>query len=149
MLVLVSSYRLFLFARDEQTTVNFHKHRHQHAGVNQHLHTHVHPTRKHLHKTAYGVGFVHGLAGSGALVVLVMTQIETITNSLLYLVLFGTGSIAGMTLVAGVFSIPFSKKLTHSNTVKTTLVLLSSILCFAYGCYVIYRNLYLTPDSGI
>ncbi|KAA6307805.1 hypothetical protein EZS27_040524, partial [termite gut metagenome] len=133
--------RLYLFLRDEQTVIGFHKHQHEHAGVNEHLHTHIHPTRKHLHKTAYGIGFVHGLAGSGTLVVLVMTQIEAIAHSLLYLVIFGIGSIVGMTLVAGVFSIPFSKKLIHSKIVKTVLVILSSVLCFAYGCYVIYRNL--------
>jgi uncharacterized protein YebE (UPF0316 family) len=85
---------------------------------------------------------VHGLAGSGALVVLVMTQIGTIANSLLYLLIFGIGSIVGMTLVAGVFSVPFSKKLIRSKVLKTALVLTSSILCLAYGCYVIYGNLF-------
>ncbi|KAA6331725.1 hypothetical protein EZS27_019700 [termite gut metagenome] len=142
MLILVSSYRLFIFLKNEQTLINFHRHQHEHAGVNEHLHTHIHPTGKHLHKTAYGIGFVHGLAGSGALVVLVMTQIEVIAHSLLYLVIFGIGSIVGMTLVAGVFSIPFSKKLINSKTVKAVLVILSSVLCFAYGCYVIYQNLH-------
>jgi high-affinity nickel permease len=68
---------------------------------------HVHLTGKNLHKTSYGIGLVHGLAGSGALVVLVMTQIESMTGSILYLVIFGLGSIVGMTLIAGVFSIPF------------------------------------------
>jgi hypothetical protein len=48
----------------------------------------------------------------------------------------------GITLVAGVFSIPFSKKFINSKALRTTLVLVSSILCFAYGCYVIYENLF-------
>jgi uncharacterized membrane protein YkgB len=139
MLILVASYRFYIFLRDEQTF--FHTHHHEHAGANQQPHVHVHLKGKNLHKTSYGIGIVHGLAGSGALVVLVMTQIETIGNSLLYLLIFGIGSIVGMTIVAGVFSIPFSKKLMNSKVLRTALVLLSSVLCFAYGCYVMYENL--------
>ncbi|MDR3184083.1 MAG: hypothetical protein LBT49_01560 [Prevotellaceae bacterium] len=140
MLVLVASYRFYIFLRNEQTV--FHTHRREHAGENKHPHMHVHLKGNRLHKTSYGIGIVHGLAGSGALVVLVMTQIGTVTSSLLYLLIFGIGSIAGMTLVAGVFSIPFSKKLIHSTLLRTVLVFVSSALCFVYGCYVIYENLF-------
>jgi high-affinity nickel permease len=140
MLILVASYRLFLFFREEKNII-VHTHSHEHAGENKHLHLHVHYSGKNLHKASYGIGLVHGLAGSGALVVLVMTQIKTVTNSLLYLVLFGFGSIVGMMLVAGVFSVPFSKKLFGAKRLRVTLVIISSVLCFAYGCYVIYNNL--------
>jgi uncharacterized membrane protein YkgB len=138
MLIIVASYRMYIFLRDEH--IVFHTHRHEHAGANKQPHIHMHVKGKNLHKTSYGIGIVHGLAGSGALVVLVMTQIGTIANSLLYLLIFGIGSIVGMTLVAGVFSIPFSKKLIRSKKLRTALVLLSSSLCFAYGCYVVYEN---------
>jgi ABC-type nickel/cobalt efflux system permease component RcnA len=140
MLILVASYRLLLFFREERRFV-VHTHPHEHVGENEHPHLHVHYGGKNLHKASYGIGLVHGLAGSGTLVVLVMTQIKTISSSLLYLVLFGFGSIAGMTLVAGIFSIPFSKKLINSKRLRATLVIISSALCFAYGCYVIYNNL--------
>jgi hypothetical protein len=139
MLILVASFRLYIFFRDEKVII--HRHCREHAGVNGHLHAHIHPKGKNLHKTSYGIGVVHGLAGSGALVVLIMTQIESITGSLLYLVIFGLGSITGMSLVAGVFSVPFSKKLIHSSGLRITLVVISSVLCFAYGCYVVYSNL--------
>jgi ABC-type nickel/cobalt efflux system permease component RcnA len=139
MLILVASYRLYVFFRDEEIII--HKHHHEHAGANKHLHTHVHLKGKNLHKTSYGIGIVHGLAGSGALVVLIMTQIESVTDSLLYLVIFGLGSIIGMSLVAGIFSVPFSKKLIGSKGLRVVLVMISSVLCFAYGCYVIYDNL--------
>jgi hypothetical protein len=140
MLILVASYRLYIFFRDEQIII--HRHHHEHAGLNKHLHTHVHLKGKNLHKTSYGIGIVHGLAGSGALVVLIMTQIQSIANSLLYLVIFGLGSIIGMSLVAGIFSVPFSKKLIQSKILKATLVMISSLLCFVYGCYVIYENIF-------
>jgi len=141
MLIIVASYRLFLFLRDEQTALSFHKHKHEHAGENKHLHTHIHLKGKNLHKASYGIGIVHGLAGSGTLVVLIMTQIESVANSILYLVIFGLGSIVGMTCVAGIFSVPFSKKMIGSMILRTILVVVSSGLCFVYGCYVIYENL--------
>ena len=141
MLILVASYRLFLFLRNEQTTLSFHRHNHEHAGENKRLHMHIHLKDKNLHKASYGIGIVHGLAGSGTLVVLIMTQIESIANSILYLIIFGLGSIVGMTCVAGIFSIPFSKKLIGSKWLRTILVIVSSGLCFAYGCYVVYQNL--------
>jgi Na+-translocating ferredoxin:NAD+ oxidoreductase RnfE subunit len=139
MLILVASYRLYLFLKEE--TILLHKHSHEHRGTNQHSHWHLHLSGKNLHKTSYGIGLVHGLAGSGALVVLVMTQIQSMSDSILYLLIFGMGSIAGMTLVAGVFSIPFSQKLIHSKVLRTLLVLLSSALCFVYGGYVTVHNL--------
>jgi hypothetical protein len=140
MLILVASYRIYIFFRDEPIII--HKHHHEHSGTNSHLHAHLHLKSKNLHKTSYGIGIIHGLAGSGALVVLIMTQIQSVVNSLLYLVIFGVGSIAGMSLVAGMFSIPFSKNLVKSKIIKTALIMISSILCFAYGCYVIYTNLF-------
>jgi high-affinity nickel permease len=140
MLILVASYRLYIFFREEVIVI--HKHRHEHKGENKHLHAHLHLKGKNLHKTSYGIGIVHGLAGSGALVVLIMTQIQSVANSLLYLVIFGLGSIIGMSLVAGVFSVPFSKKLIRSKRLKAILVIISSLLCFVYGCYVIYKNLF-------
>ncbi|MDR3339310.1 MAG: sulfite exporter TauE/SafE family protein [Candidatus Symbiothrix sp.] len=140
MLVVVATYRLTIFLKHEQTTIRFHKHYHEHAGENKQLHAHVHLSGKHLHKTSYGIGIVHGLAGSGALVVLIMTQIKSVANSLLYLVIFGIGSIVGMVLVAGIFSLPFSKKTIDSKVLRTILVIISSSLCFFYGCYVIYEN---------
>jgi uncharacterized membrane protein YkgB len=139
MLITVAAFRFYIFLRDEHIV---HVHRHEHAGENTSPHTHVHLKGNRLHRTSYGIGIIHGLAGSGALVVLVMTQIGTVTNSLLYLLIFGVGSIVGMTLVAGVFSIPFSKKLINSKALRTVLVLISSLLCFGYGCYVIYENLF-------
>lgn len=99
---------------------------------------HVHYDHHHL---AYGVGLIHGLAGSGAMILLVMTEVQGNVNSLLYLLIFGLGSISGMLVAAGIFSLPFSRKITNNRFLKTGLVLLSSLLCIAYGTYVIIENL--------
>ncbi len=93
------------------------------------------------HHLAYGVGLVHGLAGSGALILLVMTKIESTVESILYLIIFGLGSVLGMLIAAGIFNLPFSKRMsTHQNT-HLFLILTSSVLCIGYGSYVVVENL--------
>ena len=103
-----------------------------------HSHEHEH---EHGHKLAYGVGAVHGLAGSGALVVLVMGSLDTVLGGMAYLVIFGLGSVLGMLLASGVFSLPFSKKLASYTAWQTALTLLSSALCILFGGMIIYENL--------
>ncbi len=93
------------------------------------------------HHLAYGIGLVHGLAGSGTLVVLVMSQIQRIDYSMLYLLVFGAGSIVGMLLASGLFSLPFSKKLSSQHWLQRSLTLISSVLCIGYGFMVVLENL--------
>lgn len=137
MLVLVASIRFYFFLKEKP--IEIHHHEQEHSGTN--THTHVHVPGRHLHRASYGIGLVHGLAGSGALVLLIMTQIQTVSVCLLYLTLFGLGSMLGMMCVAGIFSVPFSRQLFYSHRfTRTLLVLISSGLCFCYGFYVIYQN---------
>ena len=93
------------------------------------------------HKMAYWVGLIHGLAGSGAMVLLVMTEVKGQFNSMMYLLIFGIGSVVGMLVAAGIFSLPFSRKLTANNHLQLLLIILSSALCIGYGAYVIFENL--------
>ncbi|MEM6963137.1 MAG: urease accessory protein [Bacteroidota bacterium] len=93
------------------------------------------------HHLAYGVGLIHGLAGSGAMVLLVMTEIQSSMGGMVYLLIFGIGSIVGMLVAAGIFSLPFSKRLVDNQDLQLGLVILSSLLCIGYGGYVIMENL--------
>ncbi|MDR1958105.1 MAG: hypothetical protein LBQ54_03515 [Planctomycetaceae bacterium] len=148
MLMIVAVCRIYVFFRDERPDTPFHKHEHEHAGENEHVHAHIHFHESHLHKTSYGIGIVHGLAGSGALILLVMTQIPSAAGCLLYLMIFGLGSMIGMAISAGLFSIPFSRKFLLSGGVwRAALVLLPTLLCFAYGCYTIYTNLFTEEEA--
>lgn len=105
-----------------------------------HAHAHPHPM-PHGHQLAYGVGLVHGLAGSGALVLLVMTKLNNAWEGMTYLLLFGIGSIAGMLLASGIFSLPFSPKVSASPRLHRGLALISSLLCIGFGCKVVFENL--------
>ncbi len=66
----------------------------------------------HVHRHRIGikptiVGAVHGLAGSAALTLLVLTQINSPLLGLAYLAVFGIGSILGMLLMSGLVGLPF------------------------------------------
>ena len=97
---------------------------------------------KKLHLVSYSVGMVHGLAGSGELVLLVMLQMASLQTGMLYLLIFGIGSILGMLVAAAIFSLPFSRKILQSRSLQVTLILLSSLLCISYGLLIIYKNLF-------
>jgi Cytochrome C biogenesis protein transmembrane region len=116
-------------------------------------HTHVHPHKmvaaasmvtgvKKLHLVSYSVGLVHGLAGSGELVLLVMLQMAGPQSGLLYLLIFGIGSILGMLVAAAMFSLPFSKKILQAKVLQVTFILMSSVLCIGFGTNIIYKNLF-------
>ena len=102
-------------------------------------HNHTHNTSR----AAFGVGLIHGLAGSGALVVLVISQMKTPFEGLMYILIFGLGSIFGMFLAAYLFSIPYTKSLLKSKKLQASLVIISSLLCIIYGGKVVYENLML------
>lgn len=129
MLIALSIYRLIKFFNTKKIIVHAHEHTEE-----QHKH-------HHKHTLAYGVGLIHGLAGSGALIVIVMSQMNGPLDGLTYLVIFGIGCIAGMMLASGLFSIPFSKKIMQAQNFQIFLILVSSLLCLLYGGKVIYENL--------
>ena len=88
------------------------------------------------HHLAYGVGLLHGLAGSGALVVLVMAEWAGTWASMGYLLVFGAGSVVGMLVAAGIFGLPFCRRWTVGGWWSGGLVWLSSLLCMGYGGYL-------------
>ena len=91
-------------------------------------------------RAAYAVSLLHGLAGSGALVLLVMSEIRSPWLSVLYFAVFGVGSILGIFIVAGLCSVPFTKRMRISRVLKFNAVTLSSLLCIGYSGWMIYRN---------
>ncbi|MEL7004171.1 MAG: urease accessory protein [Bacteroidota bacterium] len=89
-------------------------------------------------KLAYSIGLLHGLAGSGAVVLIAMSEIQSSSLSIIYILLFGAGSIIGMIIVAILFKIPIGPKSGISVKLQHGFVLLSGILCIGYGFFMIY-----------
>lgn len=133
--------------------VQFHMHQHKHDGLaHTHIHFHEHETRhkravqsQHSHAvSSLGwkpvlIGMMHGLAGSGALMLLVLTQISSSSLGFLYVATFGVGSIVGMLLMSGLIGLPFafsSRKLSHLHQGLQTVAAIFSI-CF--GIWYAYK----------
>lgn len=81
-----------------------HGHWHEHEGV-RHWHLHTHRGRggqeghDHDHRALLGIGMLHGLAGSGALVVALPVAITgSRGGALVFLMAFGLGTIVAMAL---------------------------------------------------
>lgn len=130
-----------------------HIHQHRHDGLS-HTHIHFHenetghePALHSQHSHAVSrlgwkpifIGMMHGLAGSGALTLLVLTQIISSWLGFLYVATFGVGSIFGMLLMSVLIGLPFafsSRKLTHLHQGLQTLAAVFSI-CF--GIWYAYK----------
>jgi len=102
-----------LFWRSFQT-LTIHSHHHSHDGTT-HAHVHIHgpDMRTHHHHGGgskikiLGVGLAHGLAGSAALSLTVMSTSPSTLLGIMYIVVFGLGSIGGMLVMSTLLSIPF------------------------------------------
>jgi ABC-type nickel/cobalt efflux system permease component RcnA len=79
-----------------------HLHVHSHAQMNRHEHSHspLIPLR------ALMVGIMHGLAGSAALLLLTVAAAPSILSGIVYILVFGFGSILGMGLLSIVIALP-------------------------------------------
>jgi ABC-type nickel/cobalt efflux system permease component RcnA len=85
----------------------WHLHAHSHDGA-AHLHLHSHAsdsTHAHAHRApdvrrSLGFGLLHGLAGSGAIVVLLVASVPTRGAQLAYVAAFGVGTVLGMVAVS-------------------------------------------------
>jgi len=103
--------------------VHFHSHTHsQPVGADQrhfHAHSHIgekkrdHNSVSHQHNHPRGfplrallVGLMHGMAGSAALILLTLQTLSSPWLGLIYIAVFGVGSIAGMALFSVVISVP-------------------------------------------
>jgi hypothetical protein len=114
-----------------------HKHIHYHQGNIVHSHGHIHDNEhKHGHKPLI-IGMVHGMAGSGALLLIVLSTINSIPLGLAYIAIFGAGSIGGMVGVSTLMGIPFVK-LSNSAKVSIALRYAAAITTLAIGAGLIY-----------
>lgn len=84
------------------------------------------------------IGFIHGLAGSAAMVLLTMSVVSTVWECIIYILIFGAGTILGMLCFTTIIGIPFvfSKKSIRLNRTFTQLAGTVSII---FGIYYMYN----------
>ena len=85
------------------------------------------------------VGIVHGLAGSAAVALLLMTTIPNPWWAIGYLLIFGVGTMAGMILITAVISLPFAYTATHLVWLNRGLATASGLLSLAFGFFLAYQ----------
>ena len=85
------------------------------------------------------VGIVHGLAGSAAVALLVLATIRDPRWAMLYLLVFGVGTIAGMMLVTGLLAWPFARGGTRVATMHRGMRVAAGLVSVAFGLLLAYR----------
>src|SRR5574341_1993870 len=81
-------------------------------------------------------GLVHGLAGSAAVALLVLSTVRSPYAAVLYLLVFGLGTIAGMTAITALLSVPFATRLPILFRFRRGLALGTGLLSLGFGFYV-------------
>jgi ABC-type nickel/cobalt efflux system permease component RcnA len=118
-----------------------HSHPHVHDAGAAHEHAHVHPSP---FLAALGwrsgwpagralfVGAVHGLAGSAAVSLLVLATLRSTASAVAYLMIFGVGTIIGMTVLTAVMAYPVSLALRFRRA-RQVLAFCAGIGSIAFG----------------
>lgn len=81
-----------------------------------------------------GIGLVHGLAGSAAVALLVLSTVKSPYVAAAYLLLFGLGTIVGMTAITALLSLPFRVPLLAVNR---GLAIGTGVGSFVFGLFLI------------
>jgi ABC-type nickel/cobalt efflux system permease component RcnA len=135
-----------------------HSHPHSHGDL-VHNHPHAHQHESHPHSDVpldwmdrvFGkvslyqyfrplvVGIVHGLAGSAAVALLVLTTIRNVHWAVAYLLIFGVGTIAGMMLITMSIASAFTMMGKGRQKFSRRLALASGLLSVAFGLFVAYQ----------
>jgi ABC-type nickel/cobalt efflux system permease component RcnA len=134
-----------------RTDVHIHQHNHDQVS-HVHIHFHERGTAHSVERVASHphavsriglkpllVGAMHGLAGSAALTLLVLTQVESTALGLLYLAVFGAGSILGMLLMSGLIGLPFALSARRLSGVNYGLQTVAGALSLAFGLWYAYE----------
>ena len=114
-----------------------HIHPHKHSNGISHTHSHTH-NENHIHgHKSYLIGCIHGIAGSGGLVALTASTMNGFDMIIYFLILFGMGSIIGMTVASGVIGLPFIFFSKMSSVTKYIRYAIASIT-FIIGINIVF-----------
>lgn len=123
-----------------------------------HVHAHVHGEREHLHIHAHGeeteashhrfsprsilIGAVHGLAGSAALMLLILPTIPSPALALLYILIFGVGSIGGMMAMSFLIGLPFHFTANRFGLLNKGIRVCAGVFSLGLGAFIVYEKLF-------
>jgi high-affinity nickel permease len=157
MLIILGLMNVFAFRRSMPAVIEDASHAHSHAHshgsfTHSHPHTHSHDDgsvawmdrvfRKssvYQYLRPFVVGLVHGLAGSAAVALLVLTTIRNPHWAIAYLLVFGVGTIAGMMVITMSIASAFHFVGRGNEKFSRRLAFASGLLSLGFGAFVAYQ----------
>jgi high-affinity nickel-transport protein len=85
------------------------------------------------------VGVVHGLAGSAAVALLVLGAIGDARLALVYLLVFGVGTIAGMVLITTALAVPVAAAAQRVARFHRVLGVATGLASVGFGALLVYE----------
>ncbi len=89
------------------------------------------------------IGLVHGLAGSAAVALLVLSTIHNPVRATLYLLIFGFGTMIGMMVMTSAIAVPLTYAGNRSARIGQYLGVASGLVSLCFGCFLVYQLGYL------
>lgn len=128
--------------------VHYHVHRHGDGTTHLHAHSHAnetipHQRSSHAHEHGFRwrslmVGLMHGMAGSAAVLVLAVSQVTNPIYGLMYVVLFGIGSMFGMGTLSAIIAIPLAASARWLTWANRGLQIVVGAVTIGMGAMTIY-----------
>ena len=129
-----------------------HVHQHGHGDGTRHVHVHshgkeavTHERSAHVHRQGFRwrslmVGLVHGMAGSAALVILAVSQVANPIYGMLYVALFGIGSMLGLGALSTVIAVPLAASARWLACANTAIQGVVGIITIGVGILTVYTT---------
>jgi hypothetical protein len=85
------------------------------------------------------IGMIHGMAGSAAMVLLGLSVAPTVAAGLIYIAIFGVGSILGMALLSAVIAVPLTLSARWLGWLRASMNASVGAFTCALGLVIVYR----------
>ena len=128
-----------------RSKVHFHVHEHDDGTTHFHAHSHAGEAgHRHAHTDGFSmrallVGLMHGMAGSAALVLLTLSNTPSLAAGLVYIAIFGLGSICGMALLSVAIAVPLRYSARTTTWLHQSLQGVIGVITIALGVSLIYE----------